>query len=77
MDYTTVKLGSDVNFFPSEDKLQDFEHKREHYPAKITDVNKNSVDLTVFAPGQVVFVNRIPFELDVKAGRSCWAYQEK
>lgn len=77
MDYTTVKKGTDVDFFPSENKLKQFDHKRESYPAKITDVNENSVDLTVFAPSQIVFVTRIPFELDVKEGRSCWAYQEK
>ena len=77
MDYTKVELGTDVNFFPSENTLKKFEHKREHYPAKITDVNENSVDLTVFAPSQIVYVTRIPFELDVKEGRSCWAYQKK
>ena len=55
----SVKRGSFVTFTPSERTNKKFEAQKENYPALVTEVNENSVDLTVFGVGEIVFVNRV------------------
>jgi hypothetical protein len=44
------------------------------YNAKITEVNQNSVDLTIFGNGEMVFLKNIPHVSDTENGRSSWDY---
>lgn len=66
-----VKVNDRVLFYPSERTLKSFKKKKkEFYAAVVTDVNKDTVDLTVFGVGEVVHVANIKHAEHVEAGRS-------
>jgi len=66
-----VKVNDPVLFYPSERTLKSFKKKkREFYAAVVTDVNKDTVDLTVFGVGEVVHVANIKDVEYAEAGRS-------
>jgi len=66
--------GRIVTFTPSERTLnQKFKNKKKPtYPAMITDVNENSVDLTVFGVGEEVHVSNVKRSPEAEKGRSSW-----
>lgn len=54
------EVGEVVKVFPSKNTLLKFKNKkREFYAAIITDVNENSVDLTVFGQREMVYLSGI------------------
>ncbi|WP_445453101.1 hypothetical protein [Flavobacterium sp. 25HG05S-40] len=66
--------GADVTFTPSDStRERKFKTKdKKTYPAKITQLNKGSVDLTVYGNGEMVFVKNIPHSSETEADRSKW-----
>ena len=72
-----MKQGQPVVFFPSERTLKKFEGKqKESYHAVVNDVNENSVDLTVFGCGEMVFVTKVQIEGLAPEGRSYYTWPE-
>lgn len=65
-----VKRGQVVKFSPSERTNKKFQSQKEDYPAIVTEVNENSVDLTVFGVGELVFVTRVQHALLAPEDRS-------
>lgn len=65
-----LKRGSFVNFIPSERTNKKFENQKADYPALVTEVNENSVDLTVFGVGETVYVTRVQHSTLAPEGRS-------
>lgn len=54
------EVGEVVKVFPNKNSLSKFKNKkREFYAAIITDVNENSVDLTVFGQREMVYLSGI------------------
>ncbi len=67
-----VKRGQMVVFAPSERTNKKFENKKENYPAMVTEVNENSLDLTIFGVGEIVYVTRVQNKGLAPEGRSSW-----
>ncbi|MFO0090013.1 MAG: hypothetical protein ACK518_04355 [bacterium] len=70
------KRGSFVTFTPSERTNKKFENQKNDYPALITEVNENSVDLTVFGVGEFQFVTRVQHSSLAVEGRSKYDFIE-
>lgn len=63
-----------VFFYPSENTLKKFKNKkRKKYAAVITDVNANSVDVTVFGVREIVYISGIEHKDFADEGKSCYA----
>lgn len=54
-----------------EGKFKKSPHKKT-YHAKITEVNENSVDLTVYGNGEMVFLKKIPHLSVAETGKTSW-----
>lgn len=67
-----AKRGTFVTFTPSERTNKKFENQKENYPALVTEVNENSVDLTVFGVGEIVFVTRVQYSGEAEEGKSSY-----
>ena len=75
-----VRIGSEVLFTPSDStRSKKFEQTspQDNYVAKVTGINDDSVDLTVFDNGQMVFVKNIKHSSDAAEGRSNWSEQSE
>jgi len=75
----TVRLGQEVLFTPSKNTREVKFKKtkpRENYIGKVTDINEDSVDLTVFDNGQMVYVKNVKHSSEAKKDGSKWDYQE-
>lgn len=73
----SVTRGRIVVFKPSEKTQQEFKNKQhETYPAIVTDINKSSVDLTVFGVGEEVHVYKVKHVSEAAEGRSSWDWPE-
>lgn len=68
----TVKRGSIVTFRPSKNRNKEFQNPKADYPAMVTEVNENSVDLTVFGVGEEVHVFKVQHSSLAPEGRSKW-----
>ena len=65
--------GRIVTFKPSRRTLVKFKNKqKEAYSAIITDVNEESVDLTVFGVGEIIHVGSVKHTETAEEGRSSW-----
>ena len=65
--------GRIVKFKPSERTLAKFNNKRkETYPAIVTEINDQSIDLTVFGVGEEVHVTKVKHALVAEENRSSW-----
>lgn len=65
--------GRIVTFTPSERTQQKFKKKqKKSYPAIVTDVNENSLDLTVFGVGEEVHVSNVKNVAEAEENRSSW-----
>ena len=74
MSDVKVTEGRIVKFTPSE-RTRDskFETKnKKSYPAIVTDVNDDSVDLTVFGVRENVYVSNVKHSSEAEAERSHW-----
>ena len=72
-----TKRGSFVNFTPSERTNKKFESQKKDYLALVTEVNENSVDLTVFGVGETVYVTRVQHSSLAVDGRSKYDHVEE
>ena len=73
-----VRIGSEVLFTPSENtRTKKFEQTspQDNYVAKVTGINDETVDLTVFDNGQMVYVKNIKHSSVAAEGRSKWDFQ--
>lgn len=69
----TPTQGRIVCFSPSRRTLTKFKNKqKEVYSALITDVNEESIDLTVFGVGETVYVSNVQHSTVAEEGRSSW-----
>ncbi|MFN3753320.1 hypothetical protein [Flavobacterium sp.] len=65
--------GRIVTFTPSERTKKKFKNKqKDTYPAIITEVNKDSVDLTVFGVREEVHISNVKNLTKAEEGRSFW-----
>lgn len=68
------EVGTAVKFYPSKSALTKFKNKkREFYAAVITDVNDQSVDLTVFGQRETVYISGIEHQDVANEGDSFYA----
>lgn len=71
------KRGTFVTFTPSERTNKKFENQKQNYPALITEVNENSIDLTVFGVSEEVYVTRVQHSSLAVEGRSKYDFVEE
>lgn len=74
----TVTEGRIVTFIPSEKRRKSFKNNaKKSYPAIITEINNESIDLTVFGVREIVFVSNVQHSSDVQANHSSWDWPER
>lgn len=72
-----VTRGRIVTFKPSERTQKKFKNKQhETYPAIVNDVNENSVDLTVFGCGEIVYVSNVKHISEAAVENSNWDWPQ-
>lgn len=70
--------GRIVTFKPSANTKDRFRKKqKDTYPAIVTDVNENSVDLTVFGVGETIHVNNVKNAAEADENHSSWDWPKK
>lgn len=70
--------GRIVTFKPSERTKERFRRKqKDSYPAVVTDVNENSVDLTVFGVGETIHVSNVKITSEAAENHSSWDWPAK
>jgi|GEM_PF-6493012 len=67
-----AKRGQRVLFTPSVRRNKEFAQPRKDYVADVTEVNDNSVDLTVLGVGETVYVFKVQHSDLAPEGRSKW-----
>ena len=72
-----AKRGTFVTFTPSERTNKKFESPKTDYPALVTEVNDNSVDLTVFGVGETVYVSRVQHSENAEEGKSRYDFTQE
>lgn len=73
-----VTPGRIVVFTPSKRTSKKFTKKQKAtYPAIVTDVNENSIDLTVFGVGEIVYASAVMHCDDALENRSRWDWPTK
>lgn len=73
----TPTEGRIVSFKPSDRTNKKFEQQKSTYPAIVTQVNENSIDLTVFGVGQTEYVTRVQHTSISPEGRSSWDWPSR
>lgn len=57
--------------------LRDHNHKKETFPAVITEVNDKTVDLTIHGVRETAYVSNIPHASETTPDRSSWDWPKR
>ena len=77
MGHLKATEGRIVRFTPSDRTADKFKNKKKKsYSAIVTDVNKDSIDLTVFGVGEIVFASNAKHASEAEEGRSSWDWPQ-